>query len=240
MVTGSAQNSSNLHSLIIMVESMSDNFGRDRLIAEQEKDPDPIPIFKKNFKLEDKFFTNPKSTPAKFFSPYVTDNEEGNVQNQNGQSNMTNNNDYGKHIPHLESSEIVENRGKRIEYLPRSKRQDVLSLVSDFRAIFSYMPEKTTADLHDVETGNTRPIKQHPYRLNPIKLQHLKKDMLDNNIIELSSSEWSSPCILVPKSDWSYRKFCRNFSGIVTPLTDLLKKNKRMCGTKPAMTLLKE
>ena len=29
--------------------------------------------------------------------------------------------------------------------------------------------------------------------------------MLDNNIIELSSSEWSSPYILVPKSDGSYR-----------------------------------
>ena len=63
------------------------------------------------------------------------------------------------------------------------------------------------AALHDNEVGDARLIKQYPYHLNPIKLQHLKteiKYMLDNDIIELSSGEWSSPCILVPKSDGSY------------------------------------
>ena len=119
---------------------------------------------------------------------------------------VTDNRDFGEHIPHLKNSEILEK--KKIEHLPSSKQQDILGLVSDFRTIFPDVPGETTAALHDVKVSDARPIKQHPYCLNTIKLQHLKKEikyMLDNDIIELSSGEWSSPCILVPKSDGSYR-----------------------------------
>ena len=37
--------------------------------------------------------------------------------------------------------------------------------------------------------------------------------MLTHDIIELSHSEWGSPCLLVPKSDGSYR-FCTGFRKI--------------------------
>ena len=48
------------------------------------------------------------------------------------------------------------------------------------------------------------PCKQHPYRVNPIKMKYLKTEidyMLENEIIEPSSSDWNSHCILVPKPD---------------------------------------
>ena len=137
----------------------------------------------------------------------LTDNGKGNDQNQNGQSVMTDNSDYGEHIPHLKNSEVIGNLQEKIEHLPSSKQQDILGLISDFRTIFPDVPGKTMAALHDIEVGDVRPMKQHPYRLNPIKLMHLKKIkyMLDNDIIELSSSEWSSPCVLVPKLNGSYR-----------------------------------
>ena len=46
-------------------------------------------------------------------------------------------------------------------------------------------------------------MKQHTYSLNPVKQQILRevKYLLDNDLIEPSQSEWSSPCILVPKPD---------------------------------------
>ena len=71
----------------------------------------------------------------------------------------------------------------------------------------------TTLACHDVDVGNARPIKQHPYRLNPGKLAILRKEvdyMLKHGIIEPSQSEWSSPCVLVPKPDGSY-SFCTDF-----------------------------
>ena len=51
-------------------------------------------------------------------------------------------------------------------------------------------------------------MKQHPYRLHPERQQYLRKEvkyLLDNVFIEPSQSEWSSPCILVPKSDGTFR-----------------------------------
>ena len=43
-------------------------------------------------------------------------------------------------------------------------------------------------------------MKQHPYRMNPVKQHYLREEvqyLLDNDFIEPSQSEWSSPCILV-------------------------------------------
>ena len=66
---------------------------------------------------------------------------------------------------------------------------------------------------HDVEVGNATPIKQHPYRVNLLKLEVMRQDivyMLQKDLIEISNSEWSSPCILATKPDGTYR-FCTDF-----------------------------
>ena len=49
--------------------------------------------------------------------------------------------------------------------------------------------------MHDVDVGNAHLIKQHPYRVNPIKLEKLRQEvqyMLDKDIIEPSQSNWGS------------------------------------------------
>ena len=54
----------------------------------------------------------------------------------------------------------------------------------------------------------SKPIKQHPYRMNHMKLQYLREEiqyLLDNGFIEPSQSDWSSPCILVPKPAGTFR-----------------------------------
>ena len=75
---------------------------------------------------------------------------------------------------------------------------------------------------HDVDVGDSPPIKQHAYRVNPYKCMRLQKQvdyMLGHGIAEPSCSPWSSPCLLAIKSDSSDR-FCTDFrkvNGVTKP-----------------------
>lgn len=66
---------------------------------------------------------------------------------------------------------------------------------------------------HSIDTGNSKPIKQRYYPVSPavqtIINQELDK-MLKEGVVERSSSPWSSPVVLVRKSDGSHR-FCVDF-----------------------------
>ena len=75
------------------------------------------------------------------------------------------------------------------------------------------MPRQAHVIEHDIDVGDSVPIKQHPYHVNPVKRAVLKKEveyMLLNNIAEPSMSAWSSPCILVGKSDGPFH-FCTDY-----------------------------
>ncbi len=67
--------------------------------------------------------------------------------------------------------------------------------------------------MHDMDVGNSTPIKQHPYRVNPHKREVMKSEveyLLQHGFAKPSQSPWSSPCLLVPKSDSTYR-FCTDY-----------------------------
>lgn len=113
----------------------------------------------------------------------------------------------------LKNSTMFANFDTKVEHLSIHQKEQVKKLVYEYHQLFSEVPKKTNAACHDVIVGVALPIKQHPYRLNPIKLQYLRREvqyMLDNDIIEPSYSNWSSPCILVPKWDGTYR-LCTDF-----------------------------
>ena len=113
----------------------------------------------------------------------------------------------------LTNSEILTNPEVKLGHLTAHQKEEVLQLMEEYTLIFPDVPKKTNAALHDVIVGDALPIKQHPYRLNPLKLQYIRKEiqyMLENDITEPSNSEWSSPCILVPKPDGTYR-LCTDF-----------------------------
>ena len=79
----------------------------------------------------------------------------------------------------------------------------MMQLVFQFAGLFLDTPIWTGGIFYHVNVGDTRPIKQHLYRVNLQEITY----MLQNDLIEGSKSEWNSPCILVHKTYC----FCTDF-----------------------------
>jgi hypothetical protein len=66
---------------------------------------------------------------------------------------------------------------------------------------------------HSIDTGDSRPVKQRPYRI-PVHLNKVVNnqvdEMLARGLIRPSDSPWSSPIVMAPKKDGDYR-FCVDF-----------------------------
>lgn len=66
----------------------------------------------------------------------------------------------------------------------------------------------TNVMVHHIDTGDARSIKQRQYNLSYHMNKHLNNEldrMLELGVIEKSSSAWSSPILLVSKSNGEYR-----------------------------------
>ena len=50
-------------------------------------------------------------------------------------------------------------------------------LIHDHAHLFMDVPGPTDLVYHDVEVGDATPVKQHPYRINPAKLEHVNKEV---------------------------------------------------------------
>lgn len=71
----------------------------------------------------------------------------------------------------------------------------------------------TTLVEHRIDTGDALPIKQRYYPVSPNVQQHIDQELdevLKHDIIEPSSSGWSSPIVLVRKPDNTFR-FCVDY-----------------------------
>ena len=114
----------------------------------------------------------------------------------------------------LKNSDILKDLDQKLSHLSSDKRLELKQLILEYEHLFQDIPSKTDKIYHDVELiDGSKPVKQHPYRMNPVK-QHILREkvqyLLDIDSIEPSQSEWSSPCILLPKPDGTFRT-CTNY-----------------------------
>ena len=113
----------------------------------------------------------------------------------------------------LKNSDVLVHIDDKLIHLTETQRDDVKGVLDEYPQLFSDVPSRTDVVEHDVDVGDTVPIKQSPYRTNPTKTKHMDSEieyMLQNGIVEPSNSAWSSPCILVPKPDKTNR-FCTDY-----------------------------
>ena len=98
-------------------------------------------------------------------------------------------------------------------HLSKEQEADMVELIHNFPCLFGDVPTCTTVLQHDIDVGDAKPIKQHPYRVNTMKRSVMKQEvayLLEHHLAHQSSSPWSSPCLLVPKPDTTSR-FCTDY-----------------------------
>ena len=85
------------------------------------------------------------------------------------------------------------------------------ALIAEYRDIFALKPEelgRTGLVQHRIDTGDHPPVRQRPHRVSDTQrgiIEEHVDDMLNRGIIQLITSPWASPIILVKKKDGTDR-----------------------------------
>ena len=77
----------------------------------------------------------------------------------------------------LKNSDTLANIDSKLIHVSDKQREELKTLVHSYVNLFPDSPNRTTVACHDVDVGDASPIKQHPYRLNPLKLDIVKQEL---------------------------------------------------------------
>ena len=76
----------------------------------------------------------------------------------------------------MRNSDVLLNLEQKLQNLPEQEKMLIKELLGKFAALFPDVPGKTVLAFHNVDTGNALPVKQHPYRINPVKLMYVHEE----------------------------------------------------------------
>ena len=119
-----------------------------------------------------------------------------------------------KYEAKLQNSDVLNHLDDKLSHLSQDYRKQIAELSLEFQDLHRHIHLQSNSLVHDVELEEgAHPVRQSPYRLNLQKKEALDKEvafLLENNLAVPSQSQWASPCILVPKSDSTFR-MCTDF-----------------------------
>ena len=160
---------------------------------------DYIVEFKGHSKVE-------RNLHANMLKPYFTRAEFVNVVMQKNECDDCV--DYSYCIKPIENVNVSKMCDK-LKHLDTSKQKEMKRIVNKYASVISDTPGCTdNFKLKIALKPNAKVIKQAPYRMSPTTQDKLKKELdqlIKDDLIEESSSEWASPCIVILKPDGSVR-----------------------------------
>eukprot|EP00731_Ephydatia_muelleri_P027497 Em0019g370a len=96
----------------------------------------------------------------------------------------------------------IPNFGDEVEYDIPPAPAELRDLVKRFEVLFSTVPGSTTVAHHTIPTADHPPVRVPPRRVPAhyrTEVERQLTEMLDRNIIRVSSSPWLAPAVYVPK-----------------------------------------
>ena len=113
------------------------------------------------------------------------------------------------------NSEIILNLESFLSHLNHEEQCDIHNLLLQHQEVVSDSLGRCKVLAHDIKltSPSVPPIRQPAFRMSPnqkIQVQTEVEYLLNNDLIQPSSSPWASPCLLVPKPDGS-KRFCTDY-----------------------------
>ena len=106
--------------------------------------------------------------------------------------------------------------------LPENEQHKLVDVLQEFPDVFAATSDqlgKTNLVEHEIDVQGANPIKCKPYRVSHKEREIIDtqiQEMLENGIIEPSSSPWGFPVVLAKKKDGSTR-FCVDYRKLNGP-----------------------
>ena len=101
--------------------------------------------------------------------------QESNVSEPEVNSDFIDKSDPGP--SKLENSDILGNLNNKLSHLEPSQQEELKQLIHKYEHLFPDITTRTDKIYHDVIVEDSKPIKQHPYRMNPLKQKYLQDEV---------------------------------------------------------------